>query len=321
MFQGDLSQFTNRFSNTIRCIRPRSKSPSRYTSPKKHTMPPKKNDKDEVRLPDHVFIEQGPNVPKTGTSRLVSSQARRYQSADKRRQDQVSSQQGADYARSLVGWRSGSSTPPVRRSRTTSPKLHVPSAEESIVASEARRRSPGNQFDIKGIDNHQLIFDVVDGYPSGAVAAGIGHQINSKDASKALNELHISAALENDMVRDATIAVEQVVFALQQQRDLSQDQMMLQHRGRAIAALRDNLGPAATASEEAVIFTVGRFVSIAVSCGSILYPKSISDVCTHSTCRTNKRRSMHISKLSGISRINTSLTTRTLNYPPVLINA
>jgi hypothetical protein len=238
----------------------------------------KKNDKDAVKLPDHVFIEQGPNAPKADTSRLVSSQARRYQSADKRRQDQVSSQQGAGYARSLVGWRSGSRPPPIHRSSTTSPKPQDPSAGGSTLESVARIRLSSIGFDINSLNDRPLSFGIVDGFPSGATADGIGgSELNRQDTSNAPSDPCTFAALEHEMVCDATTAVERVVLALQQQRDPLQDQEMLHHRGRAIATLRDNLGPSATASEEAVIFTVGRLVSIAVSCDSTV--RSIPIAC------------------------------------------
>src|SRR5262249_20777593 len=62
-------------------------------------------------LPGHVFIDQGPESYQIDQSRVVASQARRFQSAGKRRQQRVSARLDAGYARSLVGWRSGSSTP------------------------------------------------------------------------------------------------------------------------------------------------------------------------------------------------------------------
>ncbi len=64
-----------------------------------------------AKLPDHIFIDQGPDSFRQDHSRLVSSQARRFQSAGKRQQQRLSSRQDAGYVRSLVGWRSASSTP------------------------------------------------------------------------------------------------------------------------------------------------------------------------------------------------------------------
>jgi len=62
-------------------------------------------------LPSHVFIDQGPKSYQTDHSRIVASQARRFQSAGKRRQQRVAARLDAGYARSLVGWRSTASTP------------------------------------------------------------------------------------------------------------------------------------------------------------------------------------------------------------------
>ncbi len=67
-----------------------------------------------AKLPDHVFIDQGPQSARQDRSRLVSSQARRFQSAGKRRQQRLAAREDAGYVRSLVGWNSTSSTPSVR---------------------------------------------------------------------------------------------------------------------------------------------------------------------------------------------------------------
>ena len=75
-------------------------------------MPGEREDKPIPRtLPSHVFIDQGPESYQIDQSRIVASQARRFQSAGKRRQQRDSARLGAGYARSLVGWRSTSSTP------------------------------------------------------------------------------------------------------------------------------------------------------------------------------------------------------------------
>lgn len=68
-------------------------------------------DKSRSSSPSHIFIQQNPYSYPRGGSKLVSSHARRFQSAGKRRRQEFSAHQGAEYARSLVGWRSASSTP------------------------------------------------------------------------------------------------------------------------------------------------------------------------------------------------------------------
>lgn len=86
--------------------------------PKKNTPP---------KVPNHVFIDQRPESLRVDRSRLVSSQARRFQSAGKRQQQRLSAQSDAGYARSLVGWRSASSTPSIEsQDRAPSPKSRSP---------------------------------------------------------------------------------------------------------------------------------------------------------------------------------------------------
>jgi len=71
----------------------------------------RKQDKSRSASPSHIFIQQNPSSYPRGGSKIVSSQARRFQSAGKRRRQEVLAHQGAEYARSLVGWRSTSGTP------------------------------------------------------------------------------------------------------------------------------------------------------------------------------------------------------------------
>lgn len=72
---------------------------------------PLKEEKSRSSSPSHIFIQQNPYSYPRGGSKLVSSHARKFQSAGKRRRQEVLAHQGAEYARSLVGWRSASSTP------------------------------------------------------------------------------------------------------------------------------------------------------------------------------------------------------------------
>ena len=85
-------------------------------------MPKEKSTKKvPAKVPDHVFIDQGPDSFLRDQSRLVSSQARRYQSADKRQRQRQCASHDAGYARSLVGWRPPSSTPSVESQGRISP--------------------------------------------------------------------------------------------------------------------------------------------------------------------------------------------------------
>jgi hypothetical protein len=83
----------------------------------------RKKKNSQAKIPDYVFIDQGPQSFHQDRSRLVSSQARRFQSAGKRQNQRFSAKQDAGYARSLVGWRSNSSTPSVdgRKGASASP--------------------------------------------------------------------------------------------------------------------------------------------------------------------------------------------------------
>lgn len=72
-------------------------------------------------------------------------------------------------------------------------------------------------------------------------------------------------AMQDNMLFDATIAVSRVAWVLSQGNSPSEDGFMLYHRGLAMTRLRQRVSVAATLSREAVIFTIGRMISIAVS--------------------------------------------------------
>lgn len=66
----------------------------------------------------------------------MSSQARRFQSAGKRRRQEAAAHQNAGYARSLVGW--------ANNTNSLTPSLSSPAS--SRAGSQERRRSPGSDF-------------------------------------------------------------------------------------------------------------------------------------------------------------------------------
>jgi hypothetical protein len=109
-----------------------------------------KRDKSRSSSPSHIFIQQNPSSYPRGGSKIVSSHARRFQSAGKRRRQEVSAHQGAEYARSLVGWRSASSTPvsstesPASSSadRKISPHSSVPVLQHSTSTLVIRKSPP-----------------------------------------------------------------------------------------------------------------------------------------------------------------------------------
>jgi hypothetical protein len=72
-------------------------------------------------------------------------------------------------------------------------------------------------------------------------------------------------ALQDDMLFDATMAVSRTAWILAQGKDPSEDQFMLHHRGLAMTGLRQKLCSTKLGSKEAVLFTIGRMISIAVS--------------------------------------------------------
>ena len=71
--------------------------------------------------------------------------------------------------------------------------------------------------------------------------------------------------MQDDMLFDATVAVSRSAWLLAQGRDPSGDQFMLHHRGLAMKSLRQQLSETKLGCKEAVLFTIGRMISVAVS--------------------------------------------------------
>lgn len=71
-------------------------------------------------------------------------------------------------------------------------------------------------------------------------------------------------ALQDEMLFDATLAVSRTACVLSQHKDPSEDQLMLYHRGLAMTALRKRVSLETQKSLEALIFCIGRMISIAV---------------------------------------------------------
>lgn len=86
--------------------------------------------------PCHIFVAQNPASFPRGGSKIVSSQARRFQSAGKRRRQEAAAHQNAGYARSLVGW--------ANNTNSLTPSLSSPAS--SRAGSQERRPSPGSDF-------------------------------------------------------------------------------------------------------------------------------------------------------------------------------
>jgi hypothetical protein len=72
-------------------------------------------------------------------------------------------------------------------------------------------------------------------------------------------------ALQDDMLFDATMAVSRAAWLLAQGRDPSEDEFMLHHRGLAMTSLRQQLSGTKLERNEALLFTIGRMINIAVS--------------------------------------------------------
>lgn len=75
-------------------------------------------------------------------------------------------------------------------------------------------------------------------------------------------------ALQDNMLFDATVAVSRVALVLSQGRLPSEDHLVLYHRGLALTGLRLRLSLERSIPLEAIIFTIGRMLSIAVSAAS-----------------------------------------------------
>ncbi|KIW65815.1 hypothetical protein PV04_08037 [Phialophora macrospora] len=229
------------------------------------------------KVPDHVFIDQGPRSFHQDRSRLVSSQARRFQSAGKRQNQRFSARQDAGYARSLVGWRSTSSTPsadgrkgasalslksksPDQRQREEGSQQEQPrGVHVSLSIRTGLRTDPFSAFPSS---NTKTVMLQVDYY----IHVWAPHKAGNFDDLMGYNthlDLCWPVALQDDMLFDATVAVSRTAWVLAQGKDPAEDQFMLYHRGLAMSSLRQKLSSASFRCTEAVLFTIGRMVSIA----------------------------------------------------------
>lgn len=120
--------------------------------------------------PGHVFIHQSPDAVHGTNSRLVSSQARRFQSAGKRRQQRISARQDAGYARSLVGWRSTSSTPPFEgepsRPSSATASLEQEKEEPELEHGRLQTKSEQDAVHISLVAQPGLRVDPFNAFPS-----------------------------------------------------------------------------------------------------------------------------------------------------------
>ncbi|OAP63207.1 hypothetical protein AYL99_02434 [Fonsecaea erecta] len=222
-------------------------------------------------VPEHVFIDQGPESFRGDKSKLVSSQARRFQSAGKRQRQRVSARQDAGYARSLVGWRSTSSTPPVEnqgeesRPKGGTPDKQLTGPGESsetgmnLAFQTGLRTDPFSAF--PGSNTKEVMF-MVDYH----IHVWAPHKAGNFDKLMGYNtqlDLCWPLALQDAMLFDATVAVSQTAWALAQGNNPSDDQLMLYHRGLAMTRLRRRVSLGDNGPNEAVIFTIGRMISIA----------------------------------------------------------
>ncbi|KIY03616.1 uncharacterized protein Z520_00307 [Fonsecaea multimorphosa CBS 102226] len=230
-----------------------------------------KKENTSASVPEHVFIDQRPESVRREKSKLVSSQARRFQSAGKRQQQRLSARQDAGYARSLVGWRSTSSTPPVENQGRESPLTSGISEEQSTELDEANetemnlalqtglRTDPFSAF--PGSNTKEVMF-MVDYH----IHVWAPHKAGNFDQLMGYNtqlDLCWPLALQDEMLFDATVAVSQTAWVLAQGNRPSEDQLMLYHRGLAMTRLRQRVSLSDNGQDEAVIFTIGRMISIA----------------------------------------------------------
>ncbi|EXJ67318.1 uncharacterized protein A1O5_09331 [Cladophialophora psammophila CBS 110553] len=224
-----------------------------------------------ANIPEHVFIDQGPESFQVAKSKLVSSQARRFQSAGKRQQQRLSARQGAGYARSLVGWRSMSATPPVESPEKMSPLKSITPEQQlteqgessetqmSLAIQTGLRADPFSAFPGS---NTKAVMSMVDYH----IHIWAPHKAGNFDDLMGYNtqlDLCWPLALQDDMLFDATVAVSRTAWVLAQGNSPSEDQLMLYHRGLAMMRLRQRVSSTSFGPEEAVIFTVGRMLSIA----------------------------------------------------------
>ena len=205
----------------------------------------------------------------------IGSHARRWQT-DRRHQKRLAiAEQEATYARSLVGWRS--------HATTTDKPIPVQSGIENVesqiagrtswqIDSEALRRSmnaPGglriDSFNaLPTAKNSKGVMQMVDyyihvwsPYKSGAFDLAMGYNANVT--------VCWALALQDNMLFDATVAVARVAYCLSTGIAPVDDEFVLYHRGTALARLRERVATR-MATDEEVIFTIARMLSIAYMC-------------------------------------------------------
>ncbi|KIW42212.1 uncharacterized protein PV06_05777 [Exophiala oligosperma] len=219
------------------------------------------------RSPGHIFIEQTVENIHQGNSRVVSSHARKFQLAGKRRQQRSSAMERAAHARSLVGWQSRSASPKnvleettlARSKSTTDDALDPAMSLINVSINIGLRADPFNSFPSS---NSKSVMDMVDYH----IHVWSPHKAGNFDDLMGYNtqlELCWPLALQDEMLFDATLAVSRTACVLSQHKDPSEDQLMLYHRGLAMTALRRRVSLETQKSLEALIFCIGRMISIA----------------------------------------------------------
>ncbi|KIW21282.1 hypothetical protein PV08_01862 [Exophiala spinifera] len=216
--------------------------------------------------PGHIFIEQTKENIHQGNSRVVSSHARKFQLAGKRRQQRVSAMERAAHARSLVGWQSQSVSPKNVREETTSAQSKttedVTDPAVSLINASINiglRADPFNSFPSS---NSKSVMDMVDYH----IHVWSPHKAGNFDDMMGYNtqlDLCWPLALQDEMLFDATLAVSRAACVLSQHKEPSEDGLMLYHRGLAMTALRKRVSLKTQKSLEALIFCIGRMISIA----------------------------------------------------------
>jgi len=275
-------------------------------------------------LPSHVFIDQGPQSYQIDNSRIVASQARRFQSAGKRRRQKISARLDAGYARSLVGWRSTSSTPSddnLPREVSPSHRLaeqgswhdHQDQLEENnygqveinLSIEVGLRVDPFSAFPSSNSRSVMCIVDYckcrrlqrcfwlfspqpLDIHVWGPHKSGHFDQLMGYNTQL---DLCWPVALQDDMLFDATVTVSRVAMVLSQGKSPAADPLMLYHRGLAMRRLRQRVSLILPPSSEAVVFTIGRMISIAVWPGSSKMFLVFLANKSGSICRARLRRS------------------------------
>ncbi|KAK5050034.1 hypothetical protein LTR84_004154 [Exophiala bonariae] len=253
-----------------------------------------KEEKSRSSSPSHIFIQQNPYSCPRGGSKLVSSHARKFQSAGKRRRQEVLAHQGAEYARSLVGWRAASSTPVSLKESPTSSStegkmvlgMKVSALQDASIAMVVGE-SPGQQDGGKneGDKGSKMTLNVGGGLrmdPFNAFPTSNSKTVNMMvdyhihvwgphmsgffDSCMGYNtqlDLCWPIAMQDEMLFDATIAVSRSAWLISNGCSAADDSFMLYHRGLALAKLQQRVSFTAPCAEVEVIFTIGRMLSIA----------------------------------------------------------